>query len=93
MAPADFQLLTPASTLSTYTFGSHKAQHHFCAKCGVSPYYRARSRPEDFDINARSLDDFHDLRPLLRIELYDGRNWEQAYREEQARKATNTPAT
>ena len=87
MAPADFELLTAASTLSTYTFGTHKALHHFCAYCGVSPYYRARSRPDDYDVNARCLDDFHDLQPLFVIEHYDGRNWDQAYREEQARKA------
>jgi hypothetical protein len=88
VAPSDFQLLTPASALSLYTFGTHKAQHLFCSLCGISPYYRARSRPNDFDVNARTLDDFHDLQPQLVIEQYDGRNWEQAYQEEQQRNAT-----
>jgi hypothetical protein len=34
----DFQLKTPESDLSTYTFNTHALQHHFCATCGVAPY-------------------------------------------------------
>ena len=84
--PAHFQLLTPLSAVTTYTFGTHTAQHHFCAHCGISPFYRARSRPDDYDLNARCLDEYHELARSFDIEQYDGRNWEQANREEQARQ-------
>ena len=85
--PSRFQLLTSPTSISTYTFGTRTAQHHFCSACSISPFYRARSRPDDFDINARCLDDYHDIASRFVVELYDGRHWERANQEEQARKA------
>ena len=84
--PSRFELLTADSAISTYTFGTHTAKHHFCAQCGIAPFYRARSRPSDYDVNARCLDRFQDIEPRFVIELYDGRNWEKAYDEEQQRR-------
>jgi hypothetical protein len=74
--PARFRLLTDKSALATYTFGTHVAQHHFCRTCGMHPFYVPRSHPNDFDVNVRCLDDI-DLR-TLRIEPFDGKNWERA---------------
>jgi hypothetical protein len=62
-----------AGTPATYTFGTHTAKHHFCATCGVHPFYRPRSHPDSWDINARCLDV-----PLSHwtITPFDGQNWE-----------------
>jgi centromere protein V len=74
---SDFRLLTPIADLATYTFNTHVARHHFCPRCGVAPFYIARSDPDKIDVNARCLDGI-DLAALA-IEPFDGRNWEAAH--------------
>jgi hypothetical protein len=62
--------------LSTYRFGTGVARHHFCRHCGQHPFYRPRSHPEGFSVNARCLDD-----PAWRtwpVEPFDGARWEDA---------------
>ena len=73
----DFRLLTPATALSTYRFGTGVAQHHFCRVCGITPYYIPRSDPDKIDVNARCLDGL-DVDELPR-QTFDGQNWEQAF--------------
>jgi hypothetical protein len=34
----DFKLTTPTAQVATYTFNTHRLQHHFCANCGIAPY-------------------------------------------------------
>ena len=31
-------LKTPEADMGTYTFHSHRLQHHFCPNCGVAPF-------------------------------------------------------
>jgi hypothetical protein len=31
-------LKTPEADMATYTFNSHRLQHHFCPACGVAPF-------------------------------------------------------
>lgn len=71
---ASFRLLQGAEALSTYTFGTHTARHHFCSRCGLHPFYIPRSHPDGFDVNVRCLDDV-DL-STWRLEPFDGRDWE-----------------
>jgi len=72
-----FTLLSPTRTdsLTTYTFGTHTAKHMFCRTCGIHPFYRPRSHPDSWDVNARCLDV-----PLSRwrVKPFDGANWESA---------------
>ncbi|MDQ3341395.1 MAG: GFA family protein [Myxococcota bacterium] len=62
-----------AGAPATYTFGTHTAKHHFCGTCGAHPFYRPRSHPDAWDVNARCLDV-----PLSywTITPFDGQNWE-----------------
>ena len=53
---SDFDLLRGGNALTTYTFGTGTAKHHFCRNCGVHSYYRPRSHPEQVDVNVRCLD-------------------------------------
>jgi hypothetical protein len=71
-----FTLLAGEDQLASYTFGTHVAKHMFCRTCGIHPFYRARSHPDDWDVNVRCLDDV----PLAhwRIQPFDGANWEKA---------------
>ncbi len=33
-----FRLTTAEQDVGTYTFNKHVIQHHFCGRCGISPY-------------------------------------------------------
>ncbi|MGO9604718.1 MAG: GFA family protein [Candidatus Binataceae bacterium] len=84
IVPRDsFRLLTPIENLSTYTFNTGAAKHHFCPKCGVASFYVARSDPDKVDVNVRCLDGV-DL-SAFQIRLFDGQNWETALSERNAR--------
>jgi hypothetical protein len=74
VAEADFTLLTDPRALSTYTFGTHTAKHMFCRRCGISAFYRPRSHPDGYSVNARCVDDV-DLDGLT-VQPFDGQNWE-----------------
>jgi hypothetical protein len=71
-----FRLLTPMTALSTYTFKTGAARHHFCRVCGVKSWYVPRSHPDGVSVNARCLD------PGSVVEIeerpFDGQNWEEA---------------
>ena len=74
--PDRFELLQGGDALSTYTFGTHTAKHWFCATCGIHPFYKARSHPEDVDVNLRCLDDPRDIE-RFQLASFDGRHWEE----------------
>ena len=69
-----FRLLQGSENLETYTFNTGVARHHFCRTCGVKSFYRPRSNPDGWSVNARCLDDAETLD--IHIEAFDGRNWE-----------------
>ena len=67
-----FTLLQGKAQLSTYTFGTGIAQHHFCKICGIKSFYVPRSHPQGFSINVRCLDN----PPNYSINTFDGQHWE-----------------
>ena len=69
-----FRLLRGAEAITTYTFNTGMAKHTFCSVCGVKPFYRPRSNPDGWSVNARCFDE--GSRPALRLSEFDGRNWE-----------------
>ena len=79
-----FRLLTADESLSTYTFNTGVAKHHFCRVCGVAPFYIPRSDPDKIDVNARCLDDVEITK--LKVRHFDGRNWETAILDYRARR-------
>jgi hypothetical protein len=72
---ARFSLLQGEDALSTYTFNTGIAKHHFCRHCGIHSFYRPRSHPQDYDINLHCLDE----NPIhkFHITTFDGKHWEQ----------------
>jgi hypothetical protein len=74
--PARFRLLTPLHAIATYQFGTGRAKHHFCRRCGVSPFRRPGSDPHLYDVNARCLEGL--VLDDLAVDLFDGRRWEEA---------------
>jgi len=77
-----FQLLTPAENVSTYTFNTGVAKHHFCPNCGVAAFYIPRSDPDKIDVNARCLDGVE--LAGLKIERFDPVCFVTALQEEQS---------
>jgi hypothetical protein len=69
-----FRLLTEKADLATYTFNTGAAKHHFCPRCGVASFYIPRSDPDKIDVNIRCLPDVDPS--SLRVEYFDGQNWE-----------------
>ena len=75
IVPADrFTLLQGEADLSTYTFNTGTAKHHFCRHCGIHSFYRPRSHPDGYDVNLRCLDD--NAIDQFQISAFDGANWE-----------------
>ena len=69
-----FRLIQGAEQLTTYTFNTHTARHLFCKVCGVKSFYRPRSNPDGWSINAHCLDDMEVLK--ITVTPFDGRDWE-----------------
>ncbi|WP_309606281.1 GFA family protein [Phenylobacterium sp.] len=69
-----FRLTRGAERLVEYTFNSRVAKHLFCGECGVEAFYRPRSNPDGWSVNARCLDRADDID--LRVAPFDGQNWE-----------------
>jgi hypothetical protein len=69
-----FCLLSGGGGLTSYRFNTGVAEHLVCPVCGVKGYYRPRSNPDGWSLNARCLDEPGALD--IRIEAFDGRNWE-----------------
>jgi hypothetical protein len=74
--PCDFELVSGKDALSTYTFNTGVAKHHFCKVCGIHPFYVPRSDPDKIDVNARCLDEFDSLQ--IAPKHFNGRHWEEA---------------
>ncbi len=69
-----FRLLQGEAALTRYRFNTGAAEHLFCVRCGIKSFYRPRSNPDGWSVNARCLDEAEDLD--IRIAPFDGRNWE-----------------
>ena len=72
-----FRLVHGSDRITTYTFNTGTAKHHFCSVCGVKSFYVPRSKPDGYSVNLPCLDDGQ-VR-VTGIGLFDGRHWEQAF--------------
>ena len=69
-----FELLSGRNSLISYRFGTGAAEHLFCRHCGVKSFYQPRSHADAWSLNANCFDE-----PVeLIVEQFDGRDWERA---------------
>jgi hypothetical protein len=69
-----FRLLSGADALTAYSFNTGVARHLFCRHCGIKSFYRPRSNPDGWSVNARCMDEVSGL--TLKMKAFDGRHWE-----------------
>ncbi len=74
VAEEGFRLLSGAEQLTGYSFNTGVARHLFCSTCGIKSFYRPRSNPDGWSVNARCLDACDTLD--ICVEPFDGRDWE-----------------
>jgi hypothetical protein len=70
----EFEVTSGQDAIREYRFNTGVARHMFCATCGVHSFYKPRSHPNGWDINARCLDG--DALARFRVAPFDGKNWE-----------------
>ncbi len=76
IVPMDrFKLLQGLEALSTYTFNTGVAKHHFCATCGIKSFYVPRSHPDGVSVNVRCID--AGTIESLAVVAFDGRDWDR----------------
>ncbi|WP_324828076.1 GFA family protein [Qipengyuania zhejiangensis] len=71
-----FTLVAGGEALTSYRFGTGKAEHLFCQTCGVKSFYRPRSHPESFSVSFHCLDNPEAIEAVE--QPFDGRNWDAA---------------
>jgi hypothetical protein len=72
------RILAGGDRLTSYRFNTGVAEHLFCRVCGVKSFYRPRSNPDGWSVNARCLDDPDAVR--LDMSVFDGAHWEEHWR-------------
>ena len=71
---SNFRLQSGQDALTTYTFNTGVAQHHFCRHCGIKSFYVPRSNPDGYSVNVRCLEPSTTAHFVY--EAFDGQNWE-----------------
>jgi len=75
VSPGKFRLLQGEDAMTTYTFNTGIAQHHFCKHCGIKSFYVPRSHPDGLSINVNCVDPA--TIDSVVESSFDGRHWEQ----------------
>ena len=70
-----FRLIAGDERIEKYQFNTGTAEHLFCGRCGIKSFYKPRSHPDGFSVNARCLEP--GLIDEIRVRLFDGVNWEE----------------
>ncbi len=52
------RLVAGSDSLTLYQWNTRRAEHHFCARCGIYVFHRKRSAPDHFGVNALCLAGF-----------------------------------
>jgi hypothetical protein len=67
----DFEITDGKDLISEYSFGTKKAKHLFCKKCGTKSFYQPRSHPDSYSVNLRCVDEPPDI---YKVVHFDGKN-------------------
>lgn len=71
---AALRVTSGGDTLACYTFNTGVAKHHFCPACGIHLFHQARSAPDQFGINAATLDGVCPYADFPDVNVNDGQH-------------------
>lgn len=54
--PAEFRITRGENKLSTYSFNTRTAEHHFCSVCGIHTHHKRRSSSGELGVNVACLE-------------------------------------
>jgi len=75
VVPSDqLRIVGDPAALAEYRFGTGVARHLFCARCGISPFYRPRSNPDGWGVTFQCVDP--GTVASVEVRRFDGQNWE-----------------
>lgn len=70
----NFELIRGENALGEYRFGTGKARHLFCSRCGIKSFYQPRSHPDAYSVNLNCCENVDELE--IEVISFDGQNWE-----------------
>lgn len=69
----DVEITAGKDILSTYTFGTGVAKHHFCSQCGIHTLQELRSEPDNVAVSYACIDGAS-IYDLAETQVFDGQN-------------------
>ena len=66
-----FKIIEGNELLADYAFGSKKAKHFFCKRCGIKSFYQPRSHPDSFSVNLKCVVEPPQIKNTV---YFDGKN-------------------
>ncbi len=81
--PERFRQLQGEDDLTLYQFNTKIAKHYFCKHCGIYTFGHPRALPDIVFINVRCFDDFDLETEEYEVKVFDGQNWEAAFKARQ----------
>jgi hypothetical protein len=67
----DFTIINGEELISEYSFGTKKAKHLFCKKCGIKSFYQPRSHPDSYSVNLKCIKNPPEVTNIV---YFDGKN-------------------
>ena len=68
---SDFEIIEGEKLISEYSFGTKKATHLFCKRCGIKSFYQPRSHPDSFSVNLKCVREPPEVKETV---YFDGKN-------------------
>ena len=69
----DLEVTGGQDRISTYSFGSGAARHHFCAVCGIHTFHQLRSEPDHYGVNLACVEGLSPY-DLAEVPVFDGQH-------------------
>lgn len=70
IAAEEFSITAEKGVLKIYQFGSEKARHYFCGRCGVYPFHTLMSQPGKYRVNLGCISGINSS--TLPFKVFDG---------------------
>ena len=64
----DLKIIKGNELIAEYSFGTKKAKHLFCKKCGIKSFYQPRSHPDSYSVNLRCVDEPPEIKNIVNFD-------------------------